>query len=249
MDTEAIVLNCSDHGESDIIVSLFCREAGRLTAIAKGAKKSQRRFVNKLELFSFLRVSCNRKTDRNLAFLEEADLFASFINIRRDLELYALASVMREFLLLGMSEGEPDERVFRLILWALHHLDRKRQPKTILVLFLIRYFDYLGYRPDLETCSTCRTPVIPSKGYTFQPTGGRIVCSSCNTGKNRGRNLSHGTIKALRAAQDSHLDRLHRLQISGSILEEALFLLHNYGKTLFQRDIVSWKTMQRYIGG
>lgn len=249
MDTEAIVLNCSDHGESDIIVSLFSRETGRLTAIAKGAKKSRRRFVNKLELFSFLRVSCNRKTDRNLAFLAEADLLASFINIRQELELYALASVMREFLLLGMSENEPDEKVFRLILWALHHLDRGRQPKAILVLFLIRYFDYLGYRPDLELCSSCRTPVVSAKWYTFHSPGGRIVCSSCNTRRTMGKALSHGTIKVLRAAQDTQLEKLHRLQVTGSLLDEALLLLHDYGRTLFQRDIVSWKTMQKFIGG
>lgn len=249
MDTEAIVLDCIDHGESDLIVSLFSREAGRLTAIAKGAKKSQRRFVNKLELFSFLRISCNRKSDRDLAFLAEADLLASFMNIRQDLELYALASVIGEFLLLGIGEGEPDEKVFRLSLWALHRLDRRQQPRAILVLFLIRYFDYLGYRPDLELCSTCRTPVTTEKWYAFHPTGGRIVCSSCNAAKNLSRTLSHGTIKILRAAQDSPLERLHRLKISGSILEEALSLLHNYGRTLFQRDITSWKTMQKYVGG
>ena len=249
MDTEAIVLDCNDHGESDIIVSLFCRQAGRISAIAKGAKKSKRRFVNKLEIFSFLRISCSRKPDRDLAFLSEADLYASFINIRQDLELYSLASVIREFLLLGTSEGEPDEKMFRLALWALHNLDRKQQPRAIFVLFLIRYFDYLGYRPDLATCSKCRTPVVTDRWYTFHPTGGRVICSVCNREKSSGRSLSHGTIKILGAAQDCPLARLHRLKISGSILDEALLLLHNYGKALFQRDITSWKTMQKYVGG
>ncbi|KJR99160.1 MAG: hypothetical protein VR65_17180 [Desulfobulbaceae bacterium BRH_c16a] len=249
METEAIVLDCSDHGESDVIVSLFSREAGRLSAIAKGAKKSKRRFVNKLELFSFLHVSCSRKNTGDLAFLAEADLLASFMNIRQDLELYSLASVIGEFLLLGLSEDEPDEKVFRLSLWALHHLDCRQQPRAILVLFLIRYFDYLGYRPDLETCSICQTPVTTERQYTFHPNGGRIICSGCNPEKFRGGALSHGTLKILRAAQDSPLERLHRLKLSGPILREALSLLHNYGRTLFQRDIISWKTMQKYIGG
>jgi DNA repair protein RecO (recombination protein O) len=38
-ETDALVLNCTEHGESDMIVTLFCHDVGRLTAIAKGAKK------------------------------------------------------------------------------------------------------------------------------------------------------------------------------------------------------------------
>lgn len=249
MDTEAIVLACSDHDEADLIVTLFSRDAGRLTAIAKNAKKSQKRFVNKLEPFSFLRITCNRKINR-LALLAEADLLASFMNIRQDLELYALASVIVEFLLLGTSEGQADERTFRLSLWALHALDRREQPRAILALFLIRYFDYLGYRPDLESCRACRTPVTPARRYTFQPGGGRILCSTCRVESGpRGLELSHGTLKILKAAQDYPLARLHRLKLAGPVRSEALYLLHQYGREIFQRDIVSWKTMRRYIGG
>lgn len=250
MDTEAIVLDCSDHGEADIIVSLFCRDVGKLTAIAKSAKKSQRRFVNKLEMFSFLHISYSRKGSGNLAFLAEADLLESFMNIRGDLELYALASIVGEFLLLGISEGEADEKSFRLALWALHQLDRKEQPRAILVLFLIRYFDHLGYRPDLDVCRACRTPVMPGRGYFFHAEGGRISCSACTKiTDTRGRELSHGTLKILKAAQDCPLGRLHRLKLAGPVLSEALSLLHRYGRTLFQREINSWKTMQKYIGG
>ncbi len=250
METEAIVLDCSDHGEADVIVTLFCRDVGKLTAIAKNAKKSLKRFVNKLEPFSFLHISYNQKNNRSLAFLAEADLFASFINIRRDLELYALASIVGEFLRLGVSEGEPEEQTFRLVLWALHHLDRRNQPRAVLALFLIRYFDYLGYRPDLNACMVCGTPVTSRKKYTFHSGNGRITCSSCNRDTaSWGREISHGTIKILKAAQDCPLERLHRLKLTGPVLSEALYLLHQYGRILFQREIISWKTMQKYIGG
>lgn len=246
METDAIVLDCTDHGESDVIVILFCQAEGRVTAIAKGAKKSLRRFVNKLELFSFLHIVCTRKAGRSLAFLAEADLHTSFLNIRTNLELYTIATVIREFLLIGIREDEPDERVFRLSLWSLHNLDLVRQPKAILILFLIRFFDYIGYRPDLETCGRCGNPVMPETSYSFEASGGRIICSGCTKGSARGIGLSHGTIKILRSAQDLPLERLHRLKISGTILQEALAIVHAYGRHLFQRDIMSWRIMQGY---
>ncbi|MGW8193663.1 MAG: DNA repair protein RecO, partial [Desulforhopalus sp.] len=102
METEAIVLDCIDHGESDIIVTLFCLDGGRLSAIAKGAKKSKKRFVNKLEIFTFLHITYQRKSSTSLAFLAEAELHTGFVNIRSNLELYTIASIIREFLLIGV---------------------------------------------------------------------------------------------------------------------------------------------------
>ena len=247
METEAIVLDCYDYGESDIIITFFSQEKGKITAIAKGAKKSQQRFVNKLELFSFLHIICSTKAGQNLAFLSEADLHTSFINIRYNLGLYTVASVIREFLLTGIKEDEPDEQIFGLSLWALHHINLLQQPDTILTLFLIRFFEYLGYRPNLETCCKCDQQISIDKKYNFSPSEGRLICSGCNDNSGRGIALSHGTIKILRSAQDLPLERLHRLKISGIMLREALELLHYYGRHLLQREIISWNFMRAYI--
>ncbi len=56
LESPAVVLNCYDHGESDKIVTLFCQNIGLITGIAKGANRSTKRFVNKLELFTLLHV-------------------------------------------------------------------------------------------------------------------------------------------------------------------------------------------------
>ena len=244
-DTDAVVLDCIDHGESDIIVTLFCRDSGRITAIAKGAKKSKKRFVNKLELFSFLHVTYQQKNSRSMAFLAEAELYTSFLNIRQDLELYTVASVIQEFLLIAMRDGEVDNRVFRLSLWALHNLNQTKQPKTVLILFLLRFFDYVGYRPTFDTCHQCSSPVSNHGQYNFDVIGGGIICVKCYTNSHRGIPLSHGTIKILSFAQDQTLEKLHRLRLSGTLLQEALALLHSYGRQLFQRDITSWKSLKK----
>ncbi|MGB3209118.1 MAG: DNA repair protein RecO [Desulforhopalus sp.] len=244
-ETEAIVLDCIEHGESDTIVTFFSQDAGKLTAIAKGAKRSKKRFVNKLELFSFLHITYQQKANRSLAFLSEADLHTGFIRLRRNLELYGIASVIREFLLIGVRENEPDDQIFRLSLWALHNLDQQQPPLTVLSLFLIRFYDYVGYRPDLQTCSQCEHPVSNSNRYSFDTTTGRIVCSVCSPHAQKRLALSHGTIKMLRSAQDQPMERLHRLKISGGILQETVALLQSYGNQLFQRDIASWKIVRR----
>lgn len=244
MDSDSIVLDTTDHGESDLIITFFCAESGRLSAIAKGAKKSKKRFVNKLEPFTFLRIHYEQKTRNSLAFLREAELHTSFPNLRKNITLYGVASILREFLMLGIKEAEPEHAIFRLSLWAFHHLDREKSPKTTLALFLIKFFGDLGYRPDLEACCICNQAVRPELYYRFHPSTGRITCSQCEKQINTGLPISNGTIKMLHVAQDIPLEKLHRVNIAGTCLKEALVILHNFGREIFQRDIVSWKVLR-----
>lgn len=242
-ETEAIVLDSFEHGESDIILTLLCRDSGRLAVIAKGAKRSKKRFVNKLELFSFLHITYRTAANRDLGFLAEAELHTGFLNIRSNYELYCTASVLREFLLLAIRENITDDRLFRLALWALHNMDRNNQPGAILALFLIHFYDCIGYRPDFTGCSRCRLPLQDRGKYCFDSTAGGLVCTSCLTSAKRHALLSRGTIRMLASAQNRSLEKLHNLKISGKILTETLGLLHTYGRQIFQREIVSWKLM------
>ncbi|MBW2672896.1 MAG: DNA repair protein RecO, partial [Deltaproteobacteria bacterium] len=50
--TPAFVLHFLNYGEADRIVTLFTREFGKLKGIAKGARRSKKRFANAIEPFS-----------------------------------------------------------------------------------------------------------------------------------------------------------------------------------------------------
>jgi DNA repair protein RecO (recombination protein O) len=243
-ETAAIVLDCRDQGESDKIVTFFCQQAGRLSGIAKGAKRSKRRFVNKLEIFSSLHLTYCLPRHGGLAFIVAADLQSSFLNLRKNIDLYNAATVLREFVLIGTSEKEPDGRIFEILLWALQSLDKKHPYRTVVILFLIRFFEYLGYRPDLLHCHHCGQPVAARQRAGFNYMAGCLLCESCSShGFQTTVPLSPGTIKLLANAQNQPLERLHRVHFSSQAQDEALDMLHRYGRQLFQRDIHSWKAL------
>ena len=241
METEAIVLNVADHGESDCIVTRYSRHEGRFSAIAKGARRSLRRFVNKLEIFSFLTISYSRRNPAALAFLAEAEIITSFISLRQFQDRYMTGSVIEEFLLLSVKEGEPDERIFHLALWSFNSLDRGGDPRTVLALFLIRFFGYIGYHPELQACTSCGENVTGQHRYAFSMTTGGIICAACGRARTQNLNLTPGTLRFLASAQTQAQERLHQLKAGKAILDEALHFLHFYGGQLLQRDINSWR--------
>ncbi len=241
-DSPAVILDCFDHGESDLIVTFFSKNSGRLTGIAKGAKRSKRRFVNKLELFSLLTLNYKESRGRSLVFINEAELHNSFLNLRHDIHLYNAASVICEYLLMATGEREKDHRIFSLLLWSLTSLDEKRPHLPVLVSFLLLMIDYIGYRPDFSACHSCDKHLSSDRRYHFVSMSGYMVCSLCKqTISSPCIPLSLGTIKFFNSILEQPLSRLHRLHFSPLALQQALTVLHDYSQHLFQKEIHSWK--------
>ena len=240
-DLPALVLDSHNYGESDKIIVFFCQNVGRISALARGAHRSKKRFVNKLEIFTFLQITYSKSSMGSLFMLDEAELVNSFITLRTNLKSYQVGSIIREYMLLTTRETGDDDQLFQLALWALHSLDSGIDQKQVLALFMIKLFDVLGYRPDFSICQSCGT--IPAEGQEvlFNVQAGTITCKNCSTGPQSGRRLASGAARMIKTIQQQPVARLTRFKPSGAVLEQMLDCSHRYSRHLFQRDIHSWK--------
>ena len=105
----AIILSTRVFGESDKIVRFFTLNSGKLTGIAKGGKKSQKRFMNTLELFNVVNLEYFEKAGAGMVRIDSADLVETNMDIGSSLQ----GHVHRE-LLYGVRrqahKGEGEER-------------------------------------------------------------------------------------------------------------------------------------------
>lgn len=243
-DLPTLVLDSYDYGEADKIVVFFCQDVGRISALARGAHRSKKRFVNKLEIFTFLQITYSKSRAGSLFMLDEAELVNSFISLRTDLTCYRVASIIREYMLLTTRETSDDDQLFQLALWALHSLNTGIDQKQVLALFMIKLFDVLGYRPDFSVCQSCGTRPASHEEVLFNVQGGTMICKNCSAGHDqRRRLLAAGTTMMISAVQQQPVFRLNRFKPSGTVLEQILDCSYNYSRHLFQRDIHSWKAL------
>jgi recombinational DNA repair protein (RecF pathway) len=113
----------------------------------------------------------------------------------------------------------------------------------VIVQFLVKLFDCIGYRPDFSHCQGCDARYKYQTSAVFSPQASGLICASCaGSGGYSGRPLSPGTIQMIAATQHQRLDTLSRVKLSDILLMEALDCLYRYSRHLFQRDIQSWKT-------
>lgn len=244
--TMAVVIAVRTYGESDKIVTFYSEANGLISGIAKGAQRSLKRFVNKLEMFTALEVLYTSSRNSSLIRIDQAELLDHFQTIRYNYDRYAAASLICELILHWTRENDPDAQIFELLTWALTSLENLNRPATwIVILFNIKLLTLLGYKPDLSGCAVCGI-LNPARGpYRFNPNRNGLVCHKCNVTVNncrhsQGLNFSIGTARFLSSAQEMSLPNTDRLRFTPSVVQEALAMLKSYGSSILQKDVSSW---------
>jgi DNA repair protein RecO (recombination protein O) len=136
--SDAIILHSIDFLESDKIVCALTKEKGIVHAIAKGAKRSKKRFPGTLEPFC--------EVSMEIFVKREGDLH---LGIREDLELLAHASVLLELVKEHLGPMDPSPATYELLRSALKAMEPERQWFSVWAVALMNILSSLGYGIDL----------------------------------------------------------------------------------------------------
>ena len=185
--TPALVLRTFDQGESDRIVHLYTRDLGRVAAIAKGARRSKRRFPGILEIFSILDARIVDPPRSSLMRLEGARLLRPLPGLTDDLARYAIACLLVELLDRLTGEGEAHAGLFEFCVGVLDVASRDTPDRLFAVLVLAKILARLGYRPELNVCVECGASLAESRGPVgFAARLGGGVCAACRAPEDPG---------------------------------------------------------------
>ena len=231
LSTPAILLRRIEFGDYDLIVTLFTREQGKTSAIAKSAKKSTKRFPGVLEPFSRLNVVLAKGRRKGMPVLQEASLEDPFFKIREDIVKTAYASYWSELIYLWMAEGEPQDPLYRLMLHVLAELNRGETPVEVLsILFQMRFLSLAGFRPNFDHCHACKTCLdqIRHASVVSDPSKGGIACPTCGIPTNGRLKISKGTLKQLIWTDAGDLERAARVRFTPTAIREGLAFLEAF---------------------
>ncbi len=212
--TPAFVLRLVAYGEADRIVELFTARRGRLAALARGARRSRRRFGGVLDYF--LRLNVRIRPGRgDLWHLEEAVLARAYPGVLRSLEAHGCAAHVLEVVRMGTREGAPEPELFGLVGTVFDALDRGADPESLRRVFQIRALSALGYGLPADACRECGR-VLGETGAAFH--AGTLVCRHCAPPGAPG--LSAGAVRTIGTAAGAAVERLARLRIPRALERE-----------------------------
>ena len=229
--TPAIMLRRIDYGDYDLILTLLTLTKGKISVIAKSAKKSTKRFAGILELFSVMDIVCRIGGRSKMPVLQEAELKHPFDQIRQDIIKTAYASYWAELITDWSEERQQQRQLYHLLLFILTQLDTGNIPADVLsILFQLHFMAISGHQPRLVQCSQCRTLLEDIEGHMLKVdlAKGGVVCQRCHPTRKPSITLTKGTIKQLLWLEKENLNKAGRIRFSTQAIKESLDFLEAF---------------------
>jgi DNA repair protein RecO (recombination protein O) len=239
-----------DYSEYDYILDLLTRDLGKITVIAKNAKKSKKRFAGVLELFACMEaVFAVSKTGRGMPLLKETVLTHPFAGIRGDVEKVAYASYWSEMINRWVVQGGIQKDLFPLFFHALTMLDADQAPnEAVSLLFQIRFMALAGMSPELGCCRVCRKPLddIPGSRILFDVPMGGLICDACasTVRVSAPAGMSKSAVKQLLWLKEGNLRKAERIQLTPAAKKEGLEAMEMFVPFHLATEIRSLKILR-----
>jgi DNA repair protein RecO (recombination protein O) len=218
----ALLLRRVEYGESDLVVTLLTDSIGRVSALARGARKSVKRFGGVIEPMHTLCVSYDERAGAELVTLREAKLERARPFLVTSLERMQAAGQALNWVRKAAPPRTPEPQVWAAMAALLDHLNDAKDsvsPRARLAATGIRLLSAFGWGIDFERCVSCGKPPAEGQAASVDAARGGLVCRACGGARRR---LSGRERRALSgAALGGELDD-ETAALALSLVEQAL---------------------------
>ncbi len=237
--TEAIILRTRNLSDSDLIVSFFSPGYGNIKGVAKGAKKSARRFVNSLNIFSLVDLEFKERRNSELLWVDSCELINGFPGIRSDYNMLQRASYAVELTEILFPSNVESPEMFTLLRSTLDALSSMRHPGKTMVIFQGRAMSTGGFGINLNKCALCGRKYQGKGRALFDALSGSIICTGCKKESSALPGMTPESVAILHKIQSCEPSRMDKIKIPDSTINELREVLNAHVEYRLGRRIKS----------
>lgn len=212
-----IILNKKDIGETDRIYNIYTLEQGKISAIARGVRKSQSKLAGHLENYYLVDLTVMR--NRGMGNISSSIVENNFKNIRNNLDSLEKVFKTTKSLNRLINDQEKDTDVFFLFLDFLVSLDKisndadEVKKNLMTQCFVFKLLDALGYKIEISRCVKCEGTLSKNRNFFDYDRGG-MICEHCAATSDSILPISNNSIKIIRIFFQNKISNLAKLRIN-----------------------------------
>ncbi|MEE9162788.1 MAG: DNA repair protein RecO [Candidatus Neomarinimicrobiota bacterium] len=241
--SEAVVLRMVNYSDTSLIVRLFTELYGKVTVIAKGARRIKQGVVGLLQPPNHLAVWYHHKEQRDVQNLAKSEFVERYPRLAGQLPKSAAAMVAIEMLDRAVQDSDPHPLIFRLITSTLRRLDQlDGEERTVLHFFQLHLARQLGFAPHFHACERCGRTLSSA---TMNGATGRLLCTQCQPRDTI--RISGPALKHLQDLTATHISQLQTLSPADKASREVgdFLLQHLFYHVDGMRNLRSIKFWER----
>lgn len=226
--SRALVVRVVAYGEADAVITFFTETLGKIAAMARGARKSQRRFAAALEPMHTVKVTVDERPGAELFGLREAMVVTPRVHILADLDRMNAAGKALRWARGGSPNRTPEAEVWIELETLLDRLNDPADPLppgTHLAASGLRMLRHFGYGLELDSCVRCGRACDVARSAFVDAGVGGLICQACGGGHGPHHHLvdaaTRGRLSAAAAGRDAALVR-EDTNVAQKLVDEAL---------------------------
>jgi DNA repair protein RecO (recombination protein O) len=196
LKTIGFILRAIKFRESDLILTVLSRDYGKISLIAKGARRTESKFGAALDLLTLSELVFYDA--ENLKLLKEASILEDYRALKGDYDRLTLALQTAHLLNQLIEEHHPDRAVFEFFKDFLEALGSLRDLDLAALAVKLKLMRALGIAPRMSSCARrgpgcvwavrLRQPLAGederqaklADEIWFSPQSGGFVCGACH---------------------------------------------------------------------
>ncbi len=225
VNTQGIVLRSARYKENDLILTIFTRKFGKISAIAKGAKRNKSSLLSSSQVFSYSNFTL--KKQGNMYRVSQSETIKNFYDIAYDIEAFSYATYITSLVDGSIYENQTNNRLFVLLAQTLYLYTQNEVDKEYITrAFELKFLDYTGFKPIVNRCVNCNTTNL--KSSVFNVDEGGILCEKCKVNHVYNFKIDSTTIKLMDYIFRNDILTCSKAKVSKYLVNELTKILKVY---------------------
>ena len=172
-----LVLRKVNFRETSVILDLLTAELGKISLIAKGARKDKSKFSGSFDLLNLVEFELYKKPQSDWYLVKSAVVLQTHlyeISFQQNILMQAAAEIIRQLHI----PHEDRSEIFQLLRYYLNYIPHTdKNGIAVFWRFMLRLLKILGIELDLENCVICNQKKSSFSAFSIKFHG--LICKQC----------------------------------------------------------------------
>lgn len=227
-----IIIAENNMGDYDKMLTMLTPNYGKISCVAKGARRQQSALLAGTQLFCFGEYLMYKGT--NTYHINSCETIEIFYNLRTDLDKLKYAIHINKIIQDITEENENCYRILQLFLNTLYTISETDKDKEfVLSVFKLRLLCILGFTPRTLKCTNCKEEKNLNK-FSIRDNG--FKCEICGRQDKSALDMSESTKNAIKYVISAPPKKIYSFNLKDESLKEFELIIKIYFNEKMEKE-------------
>lgn len=225
VNTQGIILRAVKYKENDLILTIFSRKLGKISAIAKGARRAKSPLLSSCQVFAYSNFTLRKRG--TMYTVNQSEIIKTFYEISYDLDAFSYATYAIQLIDYNLEQEVNNNRLFVLLAQTLYlYSNNPTDIVFIKNIFELKFLDYIGFRPIVNRCSNCQNKNLENGVFNIYQGG--VICEKCKSLFEYNLRVDLTTVRLMDYILNNDILTCSKVKVSKYIVNELNKILERY---------------------